>query len=451
MRSYKKTMAILAAVMVMAMLLSPVPAAGSETPVKSGDGGDNLLQFTSAGHVLGFSEDSVIIASASHMLKTEFVNANAVAPEAGESSMGETGDGTAAPLSRVTYHDIWDDVTVVYEASEGTIVKSTYYLNATKEGVPVDNIRLGYNRPVSIDENGNLVIAYETGTITEAAPVAWQEIEGERQPVTVGYALYGEQEAGFSLGDYVHGIPVVIDPETTWNTFLGSSGSDEGKGIAVDGSGNVYIAGYSSATWGSPVRAYTGESDVFAAKLDSSGSLTWNTFLGSSGYDSGYAIAVDGSGNVYVAGYSSATWGSPVRAYTGGNDAFAAKLDSSGSLTWNTFLGGSGADSGYGIAVDGSGNVYVGGRAASTWDSPVQAYTGDYDAYAAKLNSSGSLTWNTFLGGSGADYGYAIAVDGSGNVYVGGSSPATWGSPVQAYTGDYDAYAAKLNSSGSLT
>jgi len=205
MRSYKKTMAILAAVMVMAMLLSPVPAAGSETPVKSGDGGDNLLQFTSAGHVLGFSEDSVIIASASHMLKTEFVNANAVAPEAG-------------------------DVTVVYEASEGTIVKSTYYLNATKEGVPVDNIRLGYNRPVSIDENGNLVIAYETGTITEAAPVAWQEIEGERQPVTVGYALYGEQEAGFSLGDYVHGIPVVIDPETTWNTFLGGSGSDEGRG-----------------------------------------------------------------------------------------------------------------------------------------------------------------------------------------------------------------------------
>ena len=381
--------------------------------------GDNLLQFTSHGHVLGFSNDGVIVGSRDHMLRIDFVNSRTVDPEAGEDSPIETGKGMAAPLSRVTYHNIWDDVTVVYEASEGAIVKSTYYVNATEDGVPVEHIRLGYNRPVSLDENGNLVIAYETGTIVETAPVAWQEVKGERKPVIAAYTLYGDQEVGFSLGDYMPGIPVVIDPELTWNTFLGGSGYDNGYGIAVDASGNVYVAGSSGATWGSPVRAFTSvtsDSDAFVAKLDSSGSLTWHTFLGGSGYDRVYGIAVDASGNVYVAGSSGATWGSPVRAHTGANDAFAARLTSSGSLTWHTFLGGSGNDNGYGIAVDGSGNVYVSGDSNAIWGSPERAYTSGDDAFAARLTSSGSLIWNTFLGGSGGDRGWGIAVDGSGNV-----------------------------------
>ena len=247
--------------------------------------GQDFLQFTSAGHVLGFTEDSVIIASASHMLKTEFVNANPTAPEADKNSSGETSDGMAAPLNRVTYKDIWPGVTVVYEASEGAIVKSTYYLDAKKDGIPVDSIRLGYNHPVSLDEQGNLCIVYENGTMVESAPIAWQEIGGERKPVTVSYVLHGEQEVGFSLGDCIPGIPVVIDPALTWNTFLGGSGDDIGIAIAVDGSGNVYVSGQSNATWGSPVRPYTLDEDAFVAKLNSSGNLIWNTFLGGSGYD----------------------------------------------------------------------------------------------------------------------------------------------------------------------
>ena len=106
------------------------------------------------------------------------------------------------------------------------------------------------------------------------------------------------------------------------------------------------MGGNSNATWGSPERAYTANTDAFAAKLDPSGNLLWNTFLGGSGSDSGSAIAVDASGNVYVGGYSNGTWGSPVRAYTAGYDAFAAKLDSAGNLLWNTFLGGSSTDYG---------------------------------------------------------------------------------------------------------
>ncbi|MBI2864709.1 MAG: SBBP repeat-containing protein, partial [Chloroflexi bacterium] len=202
----------------------------------------------------------------------------------------------------------------------------------------------------------------------------------------------------------------------------------------------------SGATWGTPVRSYYGSgTDAFAAKLSSSGSLTWNTFLGGSGTDSGESIAVDGGGNVYVAGYSNATWGTPVGSYGSGYDAFAAKLSGSGSLTWNTFHGGSGDDFGKTIAMDGSGNVYVVGISTATWGSPVRSYYGSgQDAFAAKLNSSGSLTWNTFLGGSGTDSGLAT-VDGSGNVYIAGQSNATWGTPVGSYTSGYDAFAAKLS------
>ncbi|MDD8027490.1 MAG: SBBP repeat-containing protein, partial [Acidobacteriota bacterium] len=134
------------------------------------------------------------------------------------------------------------------------------------------------------------------------------------------------------------------------------------------------------------------------------------------------------------------------RAYTSGYDAFAVKLDSGGNLTWNTFLGGSGSDVGYGIAVDGSSNAYVGGYSDATWGtSPIRAYTSGYDAFAVKLDSGGNLTWNTFLGGNGVDAGNGIAVDGSSNVYVGGYSSATWGSPIRAYTSSsYDAFVSKM-------
>jgi len=237
-----------------------------------------------------------------------------------------------------------------------------------------------------------------------------------------------------------------------WNTFLGGSGLDYGNGIAVDGSGNVYVTGYSAETWGSPLRSFSGyKDDAFAAKLNSSGGLTWNTFLGGSGSDYGNGITVDGSGNVYVTGTSSATWGSPVLSYIGGgSDSFAVKLNSSGGLTWNTFLGGSDYDMGNGIAVDGSGNVFVTGDSYWTWGSPVRAYIQSLDAFAAKLNSSGGLTWNTFLGGGGDDYGYGIMVDTSGIIYVTGYSGASWGTPVNPYSGGTDAFVARCDSSGAL-
>ncbi|MCX6723916.1 MAG: SBBP repeat-containing protein [Candidatus Staskawiczbacteria bacterium] len=243
-----------------------------------------------------------------------------------------------------------------------------------------------------------------------------------------------------------------------WDTFLGGSGIDNGYGIAVDTSGNIYVTGYTTgvgSTWGSPIRAQTsGTRDAFVAKLNSDGSLAWNTFLGDAGDDQGYGIAVDTSGNVYVDGYSTATWGNPLNPYTTStNDTFIAKLSSNdGSLIWNTFLGGSGYDNCFGIAVDTSGNVYAVGYSSATWGSPMRTFTsaGNQDAYAVKLNTDGTIVWNTFLGGGGADYGQGIAVDSSNNVYVSGYSSATWGSPKNGFSSQNNAFAAKLNSDGSL-
>jgi hypothetical protein len=244
---------------------------------------------------------------------------------------------------------------------------------------------------VEIDAGGSLRIGYETGQIRESAPVAWQDIKGKRIPVDVSFCLLDSTilnpVVGFALGQYNPAYPLMIDPTLQWHTFMGSSSADYGRAIAVDGSGNVYVAGHSNVTWDTPVNAHAGGNDAFAAKLDSSGVRQWHTFMGSASSDVGSAIAVDGSGNVFVAGNSNATWGTPVNAHAGDYDAFAAKLDSSGVRQWHTFMGSSGHDYGRAIAVDGGGNVFVAGESWATWGTPVNAHAGGVDAFAAKIAS----------------------------------------------------------------
>jgi alpha-tubulin suppressor-like RCC1 family protein len=446
-RLFVKLLWFVILVAITAFINRPVEAAGSAHSSSS----DKILQFTSGGHILGFGAEGVYIASGSHALRVQFVNAHKSNPVSdGPSSHGVPGDTQrTAPLSRVTYANLWDGVTLTYDAPGGAVVRSTYRIDP--QASP-ENIRLRYNAPVSVESDGSLRISFHTGAMNESAPQAWQERGGKRVPTQIAFSQRGRDEIGFVVGEYDRSEPLFIDPTLTWTTFLGGSGADEGWAVAVDGSGNVYVAGQSYASWGSPVRAYGGGNyDAFAAKLDSSGNLIWNTFLGGSGDDEATGVAVDGSGNVYVSGLSSASWGSPVRAYGGSYDAFAAKLNSSGNLIWNTFLGGSGDDGGTAMALDGSGNAYVAGVSSASWGSPVRAYSsGNYDAFAAKLDSSGNLIWNTFLGGIGADEAAGVAVDGSGNAYVAGYSAASWGSPARAFSGNYDAFAAKLDSSGNL-
>jgi hypothetical protein len=304
-----------------------------------------------------------------------------------------------------------------------------------------------------LNKNGDLLWNTFLGGPTYADYGIGIAVDTSGSIYVAGYsnATWGSPIRPFAGSDDAFVAKLNDNGDLQWNTFLGGSGADRGTDIALDTSGNVYVAGESNGTWGSPVRPFAGSNDAFAAKLNNSGALQWNTFLGGLTYaDYGVGIALDTSGNIYVAGYSYGTWGSPVRAFAGIDDVFAAKLNNSGVLQWNTFLGSTDYDSAGGLVVDTSGNVYVVGNSYATWGLPVRPYAGGADAFAAKLNNSGVQQWNAFLGGSGDDFGRDIAVDTSGNVSVTGESSATWGSPVRAFAGVRDVFAAKLNNSGAL-
>ena len=192
----------------------------------------------------------------------------------------------------------------------------------------------------------------------------------------------------------------------------------------------------------------------------------YSTYLGGSSNDVGNAIAVDPAGNAYITGWTTSsdypTHLSEQAAYGGGYDAFVAKIDPSGSaLVYSTYFGGNVDDYGTGIAVDASGQAYVAGRTNSSNfpTTPGACQTafggGGGDAFVAKFSSSGSaLGYSTYLGRSGYDAGTAIGIDASGNAYVTGHNylgdfPTTTGAYQTATNGAYDAFVSKLNPAGS--
>ena len=236
-----------------------------------------------------------------------------------------------------------------------------------------------------------------------------------------------------------------------YSTYLGGSGNDWGDGITVDGAGSAYITGYTTSTNFPTQSAYQatlqgGRQNVFVTKLSPAGNaLVYSTYLGGNGNDYGQGIAVDWAGSAYVTGYTSSTnfpTQSPYQpTLRGSQNAFVTKLTPAGSaLAYSTYLGGSSWDLGYGIAVDGAGSAYVTGRAASTNFPTQSAYQATYqglsDAFVTKLTPAGNaLVYSTYLGGSDADEGYGIAVDGAGSAYVtGGTCSANFPtqSPYQA-------------------
>ncbi len=264
-----------------------------------------------------------------------------------------------------------------------------------------------------------------------------------------------------------------IDPSGSilnYSTYLGGGGSEIGYAIAVDTSGNAYVTGDTSSLdfpTASPIYGTnSGGLDVFVTKIDTSGSsLAYSTYLGGGNFDSGFGIAVDTLGNAYVTGDTSSLdfpTASPIfGAISGLNDAFVTKIDTSGSsLLYSTYLGGVDEDTGFGIAVDTSGNAYVTGQTESS-DFPTvlpifAVKSGGRDAFVTKINALGnSLVYSTYLGGiGGVQRGFGIAVDTSGNAYVSGDTESTFFPTAYALFGTHnggvsDAFVTKINASGS--
>ena len=241
-----------------------------------------------------------------------------------------------------------------------------------------------------------------------------------------------------------------------WTTTFGSTGTDISYGVAVDGSGNVHIAGIFTGTvdFGAGNVTSAGVGDVFVTKLNAAGAHQWTTTFGGTSQDISYGVAVDGSGNVHITGIFNGTvnFGAGNVTSAGGNDGFVTKLNAAGAHQWTTTFGGTSHDTSWGVAVDGSGNVHIAGRFFGTVNFGAGNVTsaGSYDVFVTKLDSSGAHQWTTTLGGTGNDRAYGVAVDGSGNVYTAGDFTGTvdFGAGNVTSAGSDDVFVTKLNSSG---
>ncbi len=369
---------------------------------------------------------------------------------------------------KLVYDDVWDGVTLEYV---GFIDRLEFRLLLEPGSDPTQIALEMGTEHLSILDGGSLSVQLEGAEMRVSAPYAYQIQDRLSVPVTVQYRLLGKGRVGFDLGTYVAELPLIIDPELTWSTYLGGGGGDgleEGKAIAVDSDGNAYVVGRTPAgdyptTTGAIDESWNGDHDVFVSKLNASGTgLVYSTFLGGAAGDIGNGVAVDSSSNVYVIGYTLSltfptTDGAFSESHSGGDgyDVFVSKLDSSGAnLSYSTFLGSTSYGYGNGIAVDSSGSAYViGSTRSSEFPTTSGAYdesqNGNSDVFVSKLNENGtSLIYSTFLGGGTEDYGNGIAVDSDGNAYVTGRSssfPTTSGAYNETSNGELDLFVTKLN------
>lgn len=251
-------------------------------------------------------------------------------------------------------------------------------------------------------------------------------------------------------------------------TYFGGSGIDQGLGIAVGADGRAVVTGVTASTDFSVVNALQpasgGGADAFLAMFNEfGGGLVYSTYLGGGGNDIGYGVALDGAGNIFLTGSTASqdfVTSNPIQASNKGeDDAFVMRIDATGAnLIYSTYLGGTGFDNGVGIAVDQSGNAYVAGITNSA-DFPVQGgiqsmIAGELDTFVTRISPDGSsLSWSTYLGGTGTDFASGIAVDVDGNAYVIGSTGSTDFKIKDALQnmnkGSFDAFVTKLDHSGS--
>jgi Bacterial Ig-like domain (group 3)/Beta-propeller repeat len=376
---------------------------------------------------------------------------------------------------KVKYEGIYSGIDLVYYGNQ----RQLEYDFIVSPGADPHRIAFDISgaKRIRRDGKGDLVFKVGDDEMRWHKPVAYQEKGGTRQEIAAHYAITDKNRVGFELAKYDVGKPLYIDP-LIYSTYLGGSGQDSGDGIAVDSQGNAYVTGHTNSTnfpTMNPLQSANHGGhygyDAFVTKINAAGSaLVYSTYLGGSGDDYGFGIAVDGGGNTYVTGVTNSTDFptknplQPANADAAYGNAFVAKINAAGSaLVYSTYLGGSGngiyGDRGSRIAVDIAGNAYITGYTGSTdfpTANPLQpSYGGAYtDAFVTKINSEGSaLVYSTYLGGSNVDEGYGIAVDSAGNAYITGSTFSTdfpTANPLQpANGGTLDAFVAKINPSGS--
>lgn len=307
--------------------------------------------------------------------------------------------------------------------------------------------RLDTGRQIAVDILGNAYIIGETSSVNFPTKNAYQSTNRGFGNVFVT-----------KLNPLGNGL--------VYSTYLGGSNRDYAGSIAVDALGNAYVTGSAFSANFPLYKAFQSKTgggfDAFVTKLKPDGKLFYSTFLGGSGTDGSYGIAVDSLGCTYVAGLTNSNNFPLHKAYQskigGGFDAFVTKLNPTGNaLLYSTYVGGSNGDSATDIDIDTFGNAYITGNTNSTnfplYNALLGKPRGKYDVFVTKLNKYGNgLVYSTYLGGSGNDYGFSLAVDSLGFAYVAGTTSSTnfpLNNPLQNWAGGQsDAFVTKVDLQG---
>ncbi len=370
---------------------------------------------------------------------------------------------------KVKYQNVWPGIDVVYYG-HGSELEYDFVL---RPGADLSNVKLHFKGIDSqrVNADGDILLQVAGHEVIQHRPRIYQQAGVRRIEVTGRYHV--SQNGGVTLetAKYDRSKTLVVDPVISYHNQSVDPTVMNANGIAVDSNGNVFITG---ETFG---LGQDGQSSLYLLKLNSSGNRVGNTFEAggtTAGNTIGNAVAVDGSGYVYVAGQTHTTglFGCTTcgiqPAYKGGWDGFLLVFTSSFSLYYTTYLGGSGDDFATAVAASSPSAVYVTGYTASS-DFPVSQGTllGAQNAFLMKIDTTvgqgttyaGLLLWGIYLGGGGTDFAYGLALDGSGNSYVVGTTTSTFASFRPAPSGgelgfnttrsvNTDGYLAKIDSGG---
>jgi hypothetical protein len=418
----------------------------------------------------------------SYQLKAQFIGANPMVAVSGSDRSGCNTNfyfgqdpskwKTDVPgWSSITYRDLYPGIDLVYHG-DGNQLKYDF---VCQPGTDISQIKINYDgvNRLDVTNSGELEAIASFGPVYEKTPYIYQEIDGQKSIVSGHYEKTGATSFGFILEDgYNPNYAVIIDPVLQYAYYFGNpTYNDFAMGIAIDGSAQAYVTGYTYDD-------LSGNKDAYVAKINSIGdNLLYITYFSGSGAgdkdDEGDDIAINSTGQAFVTGNTYSYNFPTLSAFDGSlntpsdpnnctacNDAFVMRLNSVGNLLYGTFLGGYYYDYGYDIALDGSWYAYVTGQTRSS-DFPMQgaydnSYNGTGDAFVTKVSPLGnSLSYSTFLGGGPytMECGYGIAVDISNQAYVAGYSssdnfPTTGGAYDVTQNGGKDAFVTKFNAAG---
>jgi hypothetical protein len=398
-------------------------------------------------------------------------------------------------FSQVRYQDAYPGVDLVYYGNQ----RQLEYDFVVAPGADPKNIALDIaaesasagkhiSAPLRIAENGDLLVPTDSGEVRFHKPVVYQTDSstdshqvGGKPPAVLAensvdgrWILKGGTQVGFEIGAYDSSHPLVIDPALAYSTYIGGTGTDGAFGVAIDSVGDAYVTGFTTST-NFPTKnpfqkALAGGIDTFVTKFNRTGTaLVYSTYIGGSSTEYPFGIVVDSSGSAYELGNTgSANFPTTSGAYqrtcascSNYPDIFLTKLSPTGStLSYSTFIGGSGDDRAFGITLDSANNAYMVGWTTST-DFPVTSgafqtkYAGGIsDAFVTEVKADGSaLLYSTYLGGSGQDVGFGIALDASNNAVATGYTystdfPVTAGAFQTTTTVNGAAWVTKLNTTG---